>query len=314
MSSRKSIVDQTINFESPVRIPYWIDGEKLEHSDILTYDLSLPLEDNQELNEWGYRRIRGENGKWSVPLEPSLPTWREVDFFQENDVPQMEPNRRLAGIAKLAPICGDRYRMASYGLTGYSVYSALRGAEFSAVDFLIETDRFVELMEYIFEFESDMFDLLVRKGFHAVEFCDDWGPRDSSRITLSLWRRLLKHHYAREFKKAKESGLHIWFSTSSESAEFFGDLKEIGVDVIRIETPYKMELADIGRQYRGKLCFAVRLDELISGQPEDENIIKNIYDCLGTPYGGFIATSAGTASDSSVVKIQQIMSAIEKNQ
>lgn len=313
MASRKSIVDQTIQFGSPVRIPLWVDGKNLAHSDILTYDLSLPHEDHPELNEWGYRRIKGENGRWAVPLEPALPTWPEVDYFQDNDVPQMEPARRLAGIADLLPVCGSRYRMASYGLSGYSVYSALRGAEFSAVDFLVETDRFVELMEYIFEFESEMFDLLVRKGFHAVEFCDDWGPRDSSRITLSLWRRLLKHHYAREFKKAKESGLHIWFSTSSESAEFFGDLKEIGVDVVRIETPYKMELADIGRQYRGKLCFAVRLDELITGQPEEMTIIRNIYECLGTPFGGFIGTAAGVASEPAITEIRHILNELDKN-
>ncbi|MDO5581583.1 MAG: hypothetical protein Q4G69_10645 [Planctomycetia bacterium] len=308
MPVRKSLVDRAIEFKSPGRIPIWVDGDHIKHSDILTYDLSLPLEDDPSKSEWGFARIRGENGEFQVPTDSFLPDWKTVDLYQP---PQADYARRLAEIPRLAAVCEDRYRIASYGLSGYSVYSALRGADFSAVDFLVETDRFIEVMELIFEFESQMFDLLVRKGFHAVEFCDDWGPRGTSKITLSLWRCLLKNYYAREFRLARDSGLHIWFTTSSECTEFYGDLKEIGVDVVRIEKPYDVELANLGRQYRGKLCFAVRLDELITMQEDDEINVQHIFDCLAAPNGGFIATVADNVPEKKIARIASIAEKIK---
>ncbi len=305
MSVRKTIVDQAITFQHPPRIPVWVDGDKLRYSDILTYDLSMAQKENSHLSEWGFRRFKTASGDWGVPSEPFLAEWSQVDAYQ---APPTDVVRRLSGIAKAATVCEDRYRIASFGLSGYSIYSALRGADLSAVDFLVETDRFVELMELIFKFECEFFDLLARKGFHAIEFCDDWGERRTSKITLSLWRCLLKHFYAQVFKRAKASGLHIWFSASAQCEEFFADLNEIGVDVVRVETPYAMEIAKTGRQLRGKLCFAVRLDELIENSGGDEQeVVKHLYECLGSENGGFIATVAGTVSDGKIRQISEIV-------
>ena len=304
MPTRKSVVDRAILFKNPARVPLWIDSDNINKSDVLTYELSMSQEDNPLVSEWGFRRVKEQNGQWLVPPEPTLPDWKDVDFYE---VPPLDPSRRLAGINQAALICGDRYRMASFGLSGYSVYRALRGVELSNVDFLIETDRFVELFEFIFKFEVEIFDYLSRKGFHAIEYCDDWGPRKNSHVTLSLWKRLLRKHYVQSFKRAKESGLHIWFSTSADCEEFYGDLKDIGVDVIRIESPLKMELAKIGRQYRGKICFATRLDEIVTDSPDSEEMVRHIYDCLGCEFGGFIGTIAENVSDEKIDRIAEIV-------
>ncbi|MDO5565847.1 MAG: hypothetical protein Q4G59_04255, partial [Planctomycetia bacterium] len=102
--------------------------------------------------------------------------------------------------------------------------------------------------------------------------------------------------------------LHIWFSTSAQCEEFFGDLDEIGVDVVRVEAPYAMEIAKIGRQLRGKLCFAVRLDELLENSGGDEQeVVKHLYECLGGEEGGFIATVAGTVPDAKIRQVSEIV-------
>ncbi|MDO5553573.1 MAG: uroporphyrinogen decarboxylase family protein [Planctomycetia bacterium] len=302
--SRKSEVDRAIGFQGPSRIPIWVDGGNLRNSDVLTYDLSMGDEDNPRLSEWGFERLRSPSGDWLIPKAATLPEWQDVDAYQ---APPMNSARRLAGIAKAATVCGDRYRIASFGMSGFSIYRALRGAELSAVDFLIESDRFIELMELIFDFEVAFFDLLSRKGFHAIEFCDDWGDRATSRVTLSLWRTMLKAYYARQFRRAKESGLHVWFSTPSQCAEFFGDLKEIGADVVRVDAPYDVELASLGRAFRGKLCFAVRLDEIVGETNDDLSLVQHIYECLATKDGGFIATVADGVNADRINKIVRLV-------
>ncbi len=286
MLTRKALVEHAIQFKNPERVPVWVDGDNIGLSDILTYDLSLSDPNDPTLSEWGFRRVRNPDGSWFVPTEPTLPEWRQVDLYQ---APPQDAKRRLARVPQAARVCGDRYRLASFGLSGYSVYSALRGYDLAAVDFLIETARFMEFMELIFEFETNMFDMLARKGFHGIEFCDDWGPRKTSRITLSLWRRLLRQCYAEQFKRAKEVGLHVWFSVSAECVEFFGDLKEIGADVVRVERPSTLDVASLGRLNRGRLCFATRVDD-IYGSENCETTIRNVRECLGVLTGGFIAT------------------------
>lgn len=286
MFSRKALVDRAIRFRGKSRAPMWLTGNHIKNSDILTYDLSLSDADDSSKSEWGFARKKGDDGFWLVPETATLDQWKDVDAYV---APPIDPVRRFSGIVKAATICEDRYRLATLGLSGFSIYRALRGAEHSAVDCLIEPERFLELMELIFEFETGLFDMIARKGFHGIEFRDDWGDRQTSKMTLSLWRKLLKHRYAAQFRRIKEVGLHIWMSTSAHCGEFFGDLKEIGVDVVRVDSPYNMETATLGRLWRGKLAFSIRLDEMYRDQTIDPEELRQLYDCLSAGGNGFIA-------------------------
>lgn len=286
MFSRKALVSRAIDFRGASRIPLWTIGEPIRSSDVFTYDLSLSDANDSKKSEWGFVRKKGPDGFWLVPDEPYLDQWKEVDAYRE---PELDPVRRLGRIVRAAEVCGDRYRLASLGLSGFSIYRALRGAEHSAVDCLIEPERFLELMELIFEFETNQFDMIARKGFHGIEFRDDWLDRQTSKMTLSLWRILLKDRYAAQFKRIKEVGLHIWMSVSVHCGEFFSDLSEIGVDVVRVDSPYQMEISTLGRQRRGKLAFAVRLDEMLRNGTIPVEELKSVVDCLSTDGNGFIA-------------------------
>lgn len=285
MFSRKGLVDRAIGFKGASPVPFWVTGNHIKNSDILTYDLSLPDPDDPDKSEWGFVRQKGADGLLTIPEEEVLGAWKDVDAYEG---PEFDPVRRLSGIVKAATVCEDRYRLATLSLSGFAVYRALRGAAKSAVDALIEPERFLELMELIFEIETKTFDMIARKGFHGIEFRDDWGDRQTSRMTLSLWSKLLKHRYAMEFHHAKELGLHIWFSGPASCVEFFGDLKEIGVDVIRLESPYETDIASIGRLYRGKIAFAVRLDEMINEGTISPDQFRQVRDCLSEGGNGFI--------------------------
>ena len=183
MLTKKAIVDKTITFKNEERVPIWVDGPSIGPSDVLTYDLSLPDPNDPRKSEWGFKRARAADGNWIVPKEGTLTAWDQVDAFR---LPEHDFQRRFRSILAAAKVGGDRYRLASFGLSGYSIYSAIRGANLCYDDCLRDFDRFTEFFEKIVEFETSMFDTIARKGFHGVEFCDDWGPRSVSRITLSF--------------------------------------------------------------------------------------------------------------------------------
>ena len=304
MFTRKGLVDRAVTFRGKSPTPFWVTGNRLKQSDVLTYSLALSKADDPRTSEWGFPIQKEKTGLLAIPEEATLKTWKEVDDYTR---PQLDTVRRLAGIAKAAQVCEDRYRLATFSLSGFAVYRALRGKERSRDDALIEPDRFLELFDSIIEQEIKMFDMLVRKGFHAVEFCDNWNV---DLMKLSLWRCLLKPRYALQIRNAAELGLHVWFSCPSASAEFFGDLLEIGVKVFRIDSPYIADISSIGRQFAGRAAFAVCLDDLVQDGTVDPNRYCEVRDCLSKNGNGFIGhfTEAvpGKVVDKAVTALRKI--------
>lgn len=293
--TRQERVVKAIEFKNPDRAPVWVLGPKIGLSDILTYDLSLSDSNNPKLSEWGFPRLRRRAGGWMVPEQPTLKKWVEVDAFH---IPRLDFDRRFDRMKEARRVCGDRYRLARFGLSGFSVYTALRGHTLATEDYLRDPDRFTEFMLRIMEFESSMFEFVKRVGFDGVEFTDNWRLTPQSNMTLSLWRVMMRPLYQRQIELARRYNLHVWFTLSMEDAEFFPDLIELGANVLRVEHPGQVEPAQFGRNLYGRVCLATRLDELydpkdLKGSADD---IRASYDCFRTPNGGFIATIGASAT------------------
>ncbi|MGI5831020.1 MAG: hypothetical protein ACOX6D_00580 [Thermoguttaceae bacterium] len=282
MYTRKGLVDRAVTFKGVSTVPFWVTGGRLKNSDVFTYDLSLTKTDDPGTSEWGFVIERGKDGLLTIPTEPALTSWNMVDDYQP---PQLEPVRRLAGIGKAVRVCEDRYRLATLSLSGFAVYRALRGRDRGTDDALIETDRFLDLFDSIIEQETKMFDMLVRKGFHGIELRDDWNIKW---MTLSLWRKLLKPRYALQIRSARELGLHVWFSNLTSCEDFYGDLIELGINVLRIDSPYAADISTTGRQYAGKAAFAVCLDDLVENGTVSPDRYQQIRECLSYERNGFI--------------------------
>lgn len=303
--TRQERVVKAIEFKNPDRAPVWALGPKIGRSDILTYDLSLSDPDNPKLSEWSFPRLRRRAGGWMVPEQPTLEKWKEVDAFH---IPRLDFDRRFGRMKEARRVCGDRYRLARFGLSGFSVYTALRGHKLATEDYLRDPDRFTELMLRIMEFESSMFEFVKRRGFDGVEFTDNWRLTPQSNMTLSLWRVMMRPLYQRQIELARRYNLHVWFTLSMEDAEFFPDLIELGANVLRVEHPGQVEPAQFGRNLYGRVCLATRLDELydpkdLKGSADD---IRASYDCFRTPNGGFIATIGASATDETLNGIYEI--------
>ena len=209
-------------------------------------------------------------------------------------------------IPAAARVCGDRYRLASFGLSGFAVYSALRGANLCYDDCLRDFDRVQEFFEKIIEFETEMFDTVARKGFHGIEFCDDWGPRKTSRLTLSLWRVLFKHFYEEQIKRAKGRAPRL-VQRFWRRRRVFGDLKELGVGVVRVETPESIEVSPISDDTATN-CALPRVDTVLSRAiPIVVRAAASLRECLGVLTGGFIATIGDNVPQNQIRQIYSVV-------
>ncbi len=289
MLSRKELVEQAITFQNPSRIPIWYVNCDQTDGDVMVYHLSLDREDGSGDNEWGYHLQSMNDGTMGHPTMAFLPDWNAFEGFKPPEIREEQRMERLPDFQKVAE---DRYLLASLDLSGFTVYTLLRGFENSMMDFLLEKERFAELMDMIVDFENAMTSLAARRGFHGIHFVDDWATQTGLMISPKLWRELFKPRYKKQFDHAHREGLHVWYHCCGDCTEIVPDFYEIGVDVMNIAQPNVVALDKIGPELRQKLCFLMPISYQtvsISGTVEEiYQEAERMYKILGGESGGFL--------------------------
>jgi uroporphyrinogen decarboxylase len=291
MKDRKDLVDRAITFGRPDRVPVWFVNCDQAQGDAMVYHLTLGRQgvDDPQVKEWGYKLESLDDGTMGHPVEPHLPDWQSAARFGP---PPLREEERMAAVPAFFAACEDRYRLASLDLSGFTVYTLLRGFENAMSDFLLEPERFAGLMDTIFDFECALMEMVARHGFHGIHLADDWGTQTGLMISPPMWRRLFKPGYRRQVARAHELGLHVWYHCCGNFAAIAEDFHEIGVDVLNIAQPNVMDVAAVAARLRGRQCFLIPISYQtvsICGTPEEIYAeARRLHDLLATEAGGFI--------------------------
>lgn len=294
--TREERVRRAIGFRHPDRVPVVFWNRDQAEGDVMLYHLALGAPGNGSVNawdwsvnEWGYRLEKAGDGTMGHPVDAF---YRELPRAEDIRVPELREDERMSKAPEFFAACGDRYRLASFDLSGFTVYTLLRGFENAMQDFLLEPEGFAALMDRIVDFECDLMRMAARHGFHGIHFADDWGTQTGMMISPALWRQLFKPRYARQFAVARGLGLHTWYHCCGEFGTIMEDFREIGLDVLNIAQPNVNDIAEVGRRLRGRQCFMMPISYQtvsITGSPTDIHAeAQRLYDHLGTPDGGFI--------------------------
>jgi uroporphyrinogen decarboxylase len=258
MQSRKEVVNRAIEFRQPDRVPIVFWNCDQSEGDVMLYHLSLGAAGDGDalanvwdwsVNEWGYRLESLGDGTMGQPTEA---VWTALPQVSEISAPPLRERERMAAVTDFVAECGDRYRLASLDLSGFTVYTFLRGFEDAMLDFVASPERFQPVMDLILDFECRLMEMAARHGFHGIHFADDWGTQKGLMIAPGLWRRLFKPGDQRQFAFAHSLGLDVWYHCCGDFAPIIPDFHDIGVDVLNISQPNTMDLESVGRWCRGK--------------------------------------------------------------
>ena len=293
---RKERVRRSIEFRRPDRVPIVFWNHDQSEGDVMLYHLALGTPGNGSanawdwsVNEWGYHLEKLGDGTMGHPVEP---VYLELPQAHEIKQPALREEERMSAVPAFFETCGDRYRLASFDLSGFTIYTLLRGFENAMQDFLLEPEGFSILMDRIVDFESDLIRMAARHGFDGIHFADDWGTQSGLMISPEMWWRLFKPRYARQFSLAHELGLHTWYHCCGEFLPIMEDFHEIGADVLNISQPNVNDGGEVGRRLRGRQCFLMPISYQtvsIRGTPEEIYAeARRLYGHLAVPAGGFI--------------------------
>ncbi len=210
------------------------------------------------------------------------------------------PSAREAGIyeaaGKAMAARGDRYVLAPVWFTLFERLWMLRGFDNMLMDPYTDEERFVDLRDRVLAYVLDSIDAWVARGADGIYFSDDWGSQRGLLMNPDDWRRWYRPCYEEMFRRVREGGAHVWMHLCGDIREILPDLLDMGLNVLNPVQPKAMDVRELSRKYRGRVCFCGGADVqgvLIEGTPRQvRRHVHELVDLLGGYDGGYIISTS----------------------
>jgi len=186
----------------------------------------------------------------------------------------------------------DRWYARGAWITLFEQLQQLRGMENFLADIATESKAFYRLLDDMLDFNLRWIDKWTTLEYDGLHFADDWGGQTSLIIKPASWRRIFKPRYAEMFKRVRERGMDVWYHTDGQVRDIFGDLIEIGVEVINCQVRV-VGHEWIARNARGRVAIRTDIDRQsvmpfgsISQVREE---VHQTFEACGVSQGGIVA-------------------------
>ncbi len=314
----KELFTRTIDFKSPDYIPALVDLERnfLHDQNETKWEIIEQLlaeigqdnicsmscwDDRQKIidgvvyreDEWGTHWIDDGHGAFTT-YHPMENGYEDIDKVVFPDA--AKPVRFTKADSQLANRRG-RYMLGLVWFTLFERMWMLRGFTNLLMDpYGDEEEDFFSLKQKVLDVNLAMIDQWIARDVDGVYFSDDWGTQRSLLINPDEWRRLYKEDYAKMFAKVRKAGKHVWMHLCGNVSAILPDLIEIGLNVLNPVQPQAMDVDELSRCFRGKLCFNGGVDvqgTLINGSPSQiKKELKHLIDIFGGKEGGYIINTS----------------------
>jgi uroporphyrinogen decarboxylase len=235
------------------------------------------------------------HGKWTgicaIPVDwPIKDLSRYREYRWPEDFTAGPPDGRLYSGHMVG--FDDRWYARGAWITYFESMQQLCGMENFLAETVIESKEFYQLLDDMLAFNLRWIDQWTELEYDGLHLADDWGEQRRLMIKPENWRRIFKPRYAEMFKRVKEAGMDVWYHSDGYINDIFGDLIEIGVDVINCQVAV-VGHDWIARNVRGQVAIRTDIDRqqvMPFGSPaEVKEEVQRTFEACGTPAGGLIA-------------------------
>jgi len=290
MTSRE-IAERAVKFKNPPRIPYSFPN--LGKSDFHYIGYSSPkvkIAGGEEVDEWGCTWKRW--GNQDLIGEPVGHPFRDWTILKDYRWPDPDDPGRYANIEKQLREAKDKLVLA--GIDGI-----LRRARFARgfsdlmMDLYLEPKKVREFLEGTLNFFLKVLKNYSRfKGIGGISMPEDWGTQTQPFVRTPMFREIFAPIYKKLFEAVHSYGWIMRMHSDGKINDLIEEFINCGLDVVELEQPRALGIEEIGRRYRGRICFEGSIDiqaTLPTGnkdlvRAEAKALIKN----WSTPSGGFI--------------------------
>jgi uroporphyrinogen decarboxylase len=296
------IVRRAIELGSPERLPVQFaalginDTYGVGPGSAEGWEPSQPNED-----EWGcvWHKPPEDSGITNMgqPKGHPLTSW---DLLDEINFPDPDDDARYRHIEEALAGAGDKYVLIGCGFTLFERMHYLRGFTELLADMYVSPNMVHELAERVLEYPVGVARNVGKRFRGRVDgfsMTDDWGTQASSITSIPMWREFFKDRYQRLYDAIHDAGMHAWMHSCGHINEIIAEWIDTGLDVVNLQQPTNLGIEEIGRRYRGKICFSSLCDiqkTLPWGSYDDiRREAALLLQHWSTPEGGFILSDYG---------------------
>lgn len=297
--SSYEVVKRAIEFERPERLPLRFEALGLNDTHGVGWN-QIGTGDKrfrQSLDEWGCLWARTEMANMGQVKGHPLEDWSALKSYRwpDPDAPSF-----YEGMEARFQGSEGKYVTTGIFMLLFERMHALHGFENVLRDLYMEGERMSELADRIVEVDLGIIENIWRRfpgRIHGFTFTDDWGTEEALFIRPNLWDEFFKPRYRRIFAAAHRCGWHVWMHSCGKVNDIIEGLIEVGLDVINLQQPRALGIEEIGKRFRGRICFESLCDIQHTLPFKDADGIREetklLLEHWSTPEGGFILSDYG---------------------
>jgi len=253
------------------------------------------------VDEWGCLWEKPAENSGIVNMgQPKGHPLSSLDRMDEICWPDPTDDARYETVAHRLAGTGDKYVIVGCGFTFFERMHFLRGMPELFVDMHERPADVHALAERVLAYPIGVAREIGRRfrgRVHGFGMTDDWGTQQACFLAMPMWREFFKQRYRRLFDAIHEAGMHAWMHSCGHVNEVIGEWIDCGLDSVNLQQPRNLGIEEIGRRYRGRICFESLCDiqaTLPRGEAqavrEEAALLLNQW---ATPDGGFVLSDYG---------------------
>ncbi len=296
------IVRRAIEFEKPERLPIRFACFGLDD----TYGVPLlPAEGWEppapDVDEWGCLWYKPDPASGVVNMgQPKGHPLPNLDHLDEYPWPDPTDPHRYSAVEEALEKAGDTYLMAGVGFTLFERMHYLCGMDKLFIAMYEQPKQVHELAERVVAFPIGVARELGRRfqgRLHGFWMTDDWGTQETHFIQIPMWRKFFKERYTRLFDAIHQAGMHSWMHSCGHINEVIAEWIDCRLDVVNLQQPTNLGIEEIGRRFRGRICFESLCDIQMTlpwkSAEEIRTEARLLLEHWATPEGGFVLSDYG---------------------
>ncbi|MCD8196282.1 MAG: uroporphyrinogen decarboxylase (URO-D) [Lachnospiraceae bacterium] len=248
-------------------------------------------------DQWGTTYMWPEEQLFAFPSEQDLVCEDVTQWKETVHVPDLVANcseESLWEDCRAAAAKVDRSEKLVTSVMGTGVFEQahnLMGVSNACMNFLLEPDDMLELLEAIGEYRFQYTKLLVDMLHPDLIIShDDWGSKNTLFISPDTWREFIRPQYKKMYDYMKEHGVIIMHHSDSYCEPLVEDMVEMGIDIWQgvLNTN---NIPAIQEKLQGRMVLMGGIDSVIdradSTEEEIRAEVRHVCETYG-PGGHFI--------------------------
>lgn len=295
----KEIMKAALYFNKPERLPVRMGG--LGRDDVQGIPRkSQPVEvDGQPADEWGciwgHTDVRNMGQVKGHPLN-------DLSEYDKAVIPDYTKDEIYEGCeaAFQAAENAGKYTVAGIFMILFERMHSLAGFENVLTGLFCDRENAEALADRILDAQITLvrqYQERFGKRLDAFGMSEDWGTQEACFISTELWYDFFYPRYKKLYDIMHEGGQDVWVHSCGKVNEAVQGFIDAGANVINLQQPRALGIAEMGERYRGKITFESLADIQATLPTGDREKIaedaRQLAEHWMTPEGGFVFSDYG---------------------